>query len=619
MNQNSRHHINKLPASLVNQIAAGEVIERPASVLKELLENSIDAGANSIEVRLDGGGIKRILVIDDGHGIPKEELCLALTQHATSKINSLQELESVATMGFRGEALASIASVAQLNLISRTASAEQAWEISKDHSQPSAAAGNTGTKVDVRHIFDHIPARRKFLRTENTEYGHCITIIERIALARPEIAFRVYHNDKVQRNWPATTIINRIRDVLGAEFQEQSIFVSQDQGVIALDGCITKPTFARSRTDKQYLYVNGRFVRDKTVIHAVRQAYADVLHGDRQPAFVLFLSIDPGSVDVNVHPAKHEVRFRDSGAVHQFIAKTLTQALSQRNTDNGLEPTDATANTASDLYTHASKPTPAGNRPYIQTQQRFNLSEPNTDWRKLYQPLPQTAASLAARQGSDRLEQSSSPKPLDVVVNATVSQNCDEYPLGFALGQLHGIYILAQNKRGLVIVDMHAAHERIVYEGMKNSLAHSNIASQELLVPITLSVSELANSIAHEKQQTLIKLGFDIKPGGPQAIIIRAVPAALATGDIEALVRSVLHDLENFTDTSLITEKRNELLATMACHGAIRANRNLTIDEMNALLRQMEQTDRADQCNHGRPTWAQWTVAELDKIFWRGQ
>lgn len=613
MPENHTRPILALPETLVSQIAAGEVIERPASVLKELLENSIDAQASSIEIRLDGGGIKRIAVIDDGHGIAHEQLQLALKQHATSKIRSLDELESVATMGFRGEALASIAAVADLTLTSRTADSGQAWQITRHMDSPAAAAGNHGTKIEVRQIFDQIPARRKFLRTEATEYGHCINIIERIALANPEIAFRVFHNDKLQRNWPTGTIQNRVRDVLGQDFIDQSLFVAQDQGQIALDGCITKPTFARNRTDKQFLYVNGRFVKDRTVLHAVRQAYADVLHGDRQPAFVLFLSLDPHNVDVNVHPAKHEVRFRDSGAVHQFVVKTLTDTLAQRQTDTpalNTEPVQpAYAALASQGMNKSSQEHYSAReyqnlvKNHPRTQVGLNLNDTTNDWRELYKPLEPATKPVATLKPN---------------ITQPVEQLSD-LPLGMAIGQLHGIYILAQNQTGLVIVDMHAAHERVVYESMKKALASDQLASQDLLVPVAINTNEILVSICQDFSGELNRLGFDIRPSGPKSITVRAVPAMLAKDDIETLVFNVLDDFNRYGDSALTTEKSNEILATMACHGAIRANRNLNINEMNALLRQIEQTERADQCNHGRPTWTQWTIDELDKIFWRGQ
>ncbi len=566
---------------------------------------------------MDGGGIKRITVTDDGHGITKDQLKLALKQHATSKIHNLHELESVSTMGFRGEALASIASVAQLNLISRTAGADCAWQINTDLAEPQAAAGNLGTKIEVRQIFDQIPARRKFLRTETTEYGHCITVIERIALANPQISLRVFHNDKAQKNWPASNIHSRIRDVLGTEFEQQSLAVSADQGAIALEGCITKPTFARNRTDKQYLYVNGRFVRDRTVLHALRQAYADVLHGDRQPAYVLFLTINPATVDVNVHPAKHEVRFRDSGAVHHFVSQVLTDVLARNfnpivdnNTESNTElPKPNSLNLAPNTIGEQTRISAqqyknlhfGGKTPQ---QQNFALNDTSIDWQKLYKPLPETKIA---------------PETINTNVFQTQSINSSETPLGMAIGQLHGIYVLAQNQQGLVIVDMHAAHERIVYEKMKLAMDTASMASQELLVPIAIAVNETMVGTAQEHADLLHSFGFELKPSGPKSLTIRAVPALLAKGDLESLVSDLLEDLTKYGSSALITEKRNEILATMACHGAIRANRSLNLNEMNALLRQIEQTERGNQCNHGRPTWTQWTVSDLDKLFWRGQ
>ncbi|HEX7386954.1 MAG TPA: DNA mismatch repair endonuclease MutL [Castellaniella sp.] len=619
------HPIAALPDTLVSQIAAGEVIERPASVLKELLENALDAQARVIEIRLDGGGIRRILVVDDGVGIPHEQLGLALQRHATSKIASLAELESVATMGFRGEALASIASVAQLTLTSRTAGDVQAWQMTASSSEPVPAAGSVGTRVEVRQLFDHIPARRKFLKSDATEYSHCLGAVERIALANPQVAFRLFHNDKPQRNWPATQIHARIRDVLGDEFEDQSLAVSADQGLVSLEGCITRPTFARNRADRQYLYVNGRFVRDRTVSHAVRQAYADVLHGDRQPAYVLFLALDPAGVDVNVHPAKHEVRFRDSGAVHQYVAQVLASALAQQGgaavggvTEAPPEPTAGNGPAAvgglrlasSDLgRLDQSASVSAGAsfyRPPV--QQRFALHEhtPPQDWRSLYRPLdpPRTHPSMPVSS-------------LDGVTQPASASS--DLPLGMALGQLHGIYILAQNAQGLILVDMHAAHERVVYETLKNALDRSSLPAQELLVPVVFTASETQVAVAQEEQDTLDLLGLRIRATGPTSLAVRAVPALLAHGDIEALARGVLADVERIGHSARLLEQRNELLSTMACHGAVRAHRLLTLDEMNALLRQMERTERADQCNHGRPTWFQWSMTDLDKLFLRGQ
>lgn len=628
-----RRTIIPLTDRLISQIAAGEVIERPASVLKELLENAIDAQAQSIEVRLDGGGIRRILVRDDGTGIASDELSLALTRHATSKIRSLAELEGVASMGFRGEALASIASVSTLTLTSRTADDSHAWQITATNATPQAAAGSTGTSVDVRQLFDQIPARRKFLRTEQTEYSHCLTALSRIALAHPHIAFRLFHNDNPQRHWRPADLAQRIRDVVGEEFTTHCLPVDVDQGVISLRGVITRPTQARSRTDQQYLYVNGRFVRDRTVAHAIRQAYADVLHGDRQPGYVLFLNLAPTAVDVNVHPAKHEVRFRDSGAVHRFVSQTLSEVLSTGAgghdaimADNaapagtlppGSRPDhgpwnrdpgdDAIApDRASQAPAGWQGASPSIGRPG-QVALRLNdraAIDAMAAWQNLYRPLdtPSSAGPAVPAATSD-----------------TNRADDSDLPLGMALGQLHGVYILAQNRHGLVVVDMHAAHERVVYEQLKHAMAGQDLPRQELLVPVVFDAQESDVALVEEHREILEELGLGIHAAGPETLVVRTVPALLANGDIEALARHVLHDLGLAGQSPRLTEQRNELLATMACHGSVRANRRLNLDEMNALLRQMESTERADQCNHGRPTWRQWTMTDLDKLFWRGQ
>ncbi|TGV11225.1 DNA mismatch repair endonuclease MutL [Alcaligenaceae bacterium 429] len=621
-----RHSIAALPDLLVSQIAAGEVIERPASVLKELLENALDAGSSNIEVRLEGGGIRRIAVTDDGHGIPPEELALAFTRHATSKIRSLSELEAVASMGFRGEALASIASVARTALRSRTADAAHAWELEGQNQQhPEAASGNLGTTVDVRQLFDHIPARRKFLRTENTEYGHCVTALERIALARPDISFRLFHNDKATRHWRSGSIEQRILDVLGEEFVSQSINIGQTQGLISLHGLIIRPAHARSRTDQQFLYVNGRFIRDRLVSSAIRQAYSDVLHGDRQPSYALYLNVDPNTVDVNVHPAKHEVRFRESGAVYKFIVQTLGAALAQSQAEQQTHATDDSAASVMSFPAATSPTSLAGSpsasstpsaplQPSYRHQGRFDLQQ-NTQqgeqWQKLYAPLPEHTPPAPL---SEPIPSVGAALPASEPGSAA-----EELPLGIAIAQLHGIYILSQTQHGMILVDMHAAHERVVYEQLKQAMDARDLPCQELLVPIVFQASETDMALVENHQEALQELGLKISPAGPTALAVRAVPALLARGDIEALARHVLQDLNNIGSSAQLTQQRNELLATMACHGAIRANRRLTLDEMNALLRRMEHTDRADLCNHGRPTWFYWSIADLDKLFLRGQ
>ena len=619
-----------LPDLLISQIAAGEVIERPASVLKELVENAVDSGAQSIEVRLEAGGIRRIAVIDDGSGIRAEELSLALTRHATSKITSLAELESVDSMGFRGEALASIAAVSQLTITSRTREAAHAFSLESGMAEPVAAAGALGTTVEVKYLFDAVPARRKFLRAEATEFGHCIDAIERVALAFPEIGFRVFHNDRAVRQWLPASALQRISDVLGSEFNEHGIEVNAQGGPMSIMGVTTRPTAARARADRQFLFVNGRHVRDRTVSHAIRSAYADVLHGDRQPAFVLFLQIDPLAVDVNVHPAKHEVRFRDTGAVHRFVAQTITQALAGTAGTHQVSQGEHGATLGAFAMPLSGGATPDG-----LTAQGFTAAGANSGaafaalgGAQAFTPRwnPGAQAAFALREpASNGLEQPGAWKALYQPLNESDKTdsnwvaNNETWPLGRALAQVHGIYILSQTTSGLALIDMHAAHERVVYEQLKTAIDAQSLPQQTLLVPVVFRVTEKELALAEECAEQLSALGFELAAAGPQSMTLRSVPAMLARGDLEALARGVLRDLEQVGASRLLTEQRNTLLATMACHGAVRANRQLTLEEMNALLRQMEQTERADQCNHGRPTWVHFNVSDLDKLFLRGQ
>ena len=593
---NTPRPIQALPEQLISQIAAGEVIERPAAVIKELLENALDAGATQLSVRLEEGGVKRIAISDNGHGIDQNELALALQRHATSKIASLAELENVATLGFRGEALASIASVSQLTLSSRTPTAAHAWQISNSSGQIriEPSSGATGTTVDVQNLYLNTPARRKFLKSEQTEYGHCAEVVRRIALARPDVSFTLSHNGKVTGQWNAGESARRSAHILGEEFASARLPLEQaagdDLNGLRLSGFVGLPTAARNRADAQYFYVNGRFVRDKLLTHAVRAAYQDVLHGDRYPAYVLRLDLNPALVDVNVHPAKIEVRFRDSRAVHQFVFHAVSRALAQT----------ASAAAATDTPPVTIAPR-AGAMPWIPTPQQtafpgaFGVAQRREDYGALF--ARETPAAEAPE----------------------TAQAAEEYPLGFALAQLHGIYVLAQNAKGLVLVDMHAAHERVVYEQMKNALAAQTMPVQTLLIPVTFYADAIDVGTAQEQQDTLRTLGFDITELAPDTLAVRSVPAMLKHADAEKLARDVLHDLRELEQSRLIDERRNAVLATMACHGSVRAGRSLTLPEMNALLRQMEDTERAGQCNHGRPTWVQLSAADLDHLFLRGQ
>lgn len=657
-----RRPIRELPDELVSQIAAGEVVERPASVVRELVDNALDAGAAQVTVRLLSGGVRSIVVEDDGGGIPPEDLPLALKRHATSKIRSLADLEGVETMGFRGEALAAIASVSELSITSRTPDAAHAQRLDARSGELQPAARASGTSIEVRELFFSTPARRKFLKTDATELGHAVESVKRHALSRPDVAFAVWHDGRLIAQWKRAEHAQRMADILGADFVAQSRAVDVQVGPMRVQGRLGLPEAARARGDQQYAYVNGRYVRDKLVSHALRSAYEDVLHGQRQPAYVLFIDIDPTRVDVNVHPTKIEVRFRDSGEVYQAVRRAVEAALASPGGAQPMRPAlpgaagsfgapaaeggqperPSTADSAGTAFRLA------GLTPSAQ-QRRLGLS----DWQSLYaQPLPPTtpraeeaagpwgtsqaetaqkglsrsgsALSEGAGQGVDAslaraFGLAASPAPSS---GPAAPADGTEWPLGRALGQLAGVYVLAQNERGLVVVDMHAAHERIVYERLKTAARDTALASQPLLIPASFAATHTEVAVAEARHADLLALGLDISPLGPTSLAVRARPAALPDADPVELARSVLHELAELDAADaghLIERARDDLLATMACHGAVRANRRLTLEEMNALLRQMEATERADQCNHGRPTWRQVTMKELDALFLRGR
>ncbi len=580
--------IRVLPELLISQIAAGEVVERPASALKELLENSLDSGAQDISVVLAGGGTQLIKVTDDGGGIARDELKLALARHATSKIGSLEDLERVGSLGFRGEALASMASVSHLTLTSRRAGEKHAWTVTATGSnitRASPAALAVGTSIEVRDLYFNTPARRKFLKSEPTEYAHCEEAFRRVALSRPEVGFTLQHNSRTQWHLKPQPPRERIGAVLGDDFYAAALALDEASGVgLRLTGAIGLPAQARASRDAQYFFVNGRTVRDKLSAHAIRQAYQDVLHHDRHPAFVLFLEIDPSQVDVNVHPTKTEVRFRDARAVHQFIFHALNKTLAGSTAGTGAARVQVFA---------PATGVGAGASPVALRQAAMALSagEPSVFYETLF-GRPGPAATLPETEDS---------------------------PLGYALAQLSGVYVLAQNQHGLVIVDMHAAHERIMYEKLKIALDRREIPMQPLLVPVTFSAEALDVATVEEHAEVLRTIGFDIAAASPTSLIVRAVPAPLADADARNLAGDVLREIRETGASRVLTERRNELLGTMACHAAVRANRKLTVPEMNALLREMESTERSGQCNHGRPTWHQVTLAELDKLFMRGR
>jgi DNA mismatch repair protein MutL len=595
--------IQALSDQLISQIAAGEVVDRPSAVVKELLENALDAGATHLTVRLEEGGVKRIAITDNGRGIPPEQMPLALARHATSKIASLTELENVSTLGFRGEALASIASVAQLTVTSRTAGAEHAWEIAGSQSgQVIPSSGAQGTTVDVRDLYYNTPARRKFLKSEQTEFGHCAEVVRRIALSRPDVAFSLTHNGKTIDHWNVSAVDKRSAHILGNDFASARLPLDEAAGPLRLHGFIGLPTASKARADGQYFYVNGRFVRDKLLTHAVRAAYQDVLHGDRYPSYVLGLDLDPALVDVNVHPSKIEVRFRDSRAVHQFVFHAVSRALAHTSaTAFGTAPAPATATPDVLPWVREQQQSAFG----AQFSSSLGVAQTTANYGALF-----TIAGIETRDTTSSVQTSAVPAQ---------SLPDDEFPLGFALAQLHGIYILAQNKKGLVLVDMHAAHERILYEQLKNALDEDALQVQSLLIPVTFHADPVEVGTAQESQTVLQSLGFDISILSPTTLAVRAIPALLKNADAQTLARDVLRDVREFGGSRVLVERRNELLGTLACHTAVRANRALTLPEMHALLRQMEATERADQCNHGRPTWVQLALSDLDKLFLRGQ
>jgi DNA mismatch repair protein MutL len=691
-----RRAIRELPDELVSQIAAGEVVERPASVVRELVDNALDAGATQIGVRLAAGGVRAIVIEDDGFGIEPSELPLALRRHATSKIRSLDDLEHVLTMGFRGEALAAIASVSELALVSRTPAAPHAQRLDARSGELAPAARAVGTTVEVRELFFSTPARRKFLKSDSTELAHCVEAVRRHALVRPDVGFAVWHEGKLVEQWRANGEAQRILDVLGEEFVANSRPLAARVGGVALRGRVGLPAAARARSDHQYVYVNGRYVRDRLIAHALRAAYEDVLHGQRQPAYVLFIEVDPATVDVNVHPTKIEVRFRDSRAIHQAVLHAVEavlapsaaaatgspagaasagsaasagetfaapSAVSSLLAPDGLDAGDARGaaplngidaaflprgSAAGAAFASGSAaaagPWPAGGERGGPRAWSPEALAPARPW-----PIGAgaTTASLFARSAGTGAADAAAIAPLEArealpawppatlaeattfpassndavagAPHASEDARAGEWPLGRAIAQLGGVYVLAENAQGLVVVDMHAAHERIVYERLKAGAAAHDMPTQALLIPATFAATPAEGALAETHADALRALGLDISALGPHTLAVRSLPAALLQADPVELARSVLADLAEVDASRLVERARDDVLASMACHGAVRANRRLTIEEMNALLRQMEATERADQCNHGRPTWRQVTMKELDALFLRGR
>jgi DNA mismatch repair protein MutL len=612
-----------LSQRLANQIAAGEVVERPASVVKELMENSLDAGASRVDVEVEQGGSKLIRIRDNGTGIPRDDLTLALSRHATSKIVELDDLENIESLGFRGEALASISSVSRLMLVSRSEDAQEegGWQVEAAGQEMTAtlspAPHPQGTSVEVRDLFFNTPARKKFLRTENTEFGRIDEVVKRIALSRFDVGVTLRHNQRtVHQLQPAQTIQEkqrRIGLVCGPAFLEHAVFIEMEASGLRLWGWVCLPTFSRSQPDLQYFYVNGRVIRDKLVSHAIKQAYRDVLFGGRHPAFVLYLELQPSLVDVNVHPTKHEVRFRDQRLVHDFLFRSLHKALADVRPSDHMQGTperndDLTGQSGADNWQKPSEQASLGLRIDQSTGEILH-----TDSAPVSQHSAQRFSSYSGASSNSRVLAD------QAAIYQSLGEDKEIPPLGFALAQLHGVYILAQNVEGLIVVDMHAAHERITYERMKTACDTQGIKAQPLLVPVSLAVSRAEADCAEEQAQSLAELGFELERVAEESIVVRQVPTLLARANVEQLVRDVLSDIREHGQSERISAYRDELLSTMACHGSVRANRQLSVPEMNALLRQMEQTERSGQCNHGRPTWVYQSMSDLDKLFLRGR
>ena len=622
--QQPRRRIQELPDELISQIAAGEVIDRPAAAVRELVDNALDAGAQQITVRLQSGGVRSISVEDDGVGIDAQDLPLALKRHATSKISSLSDLESVATMGFRGEALAAIASVSDLSLTTRTATGSHGWRLMARSGELAPAARAVGTTVEVQELFFSTPARRKFLKSDATELSHALEAVRRHALARPDVGFAVWHDGRLVAQWRAGSATQRLSDVLGVDFTAASRELLSERGPLRLQGRVGQPEVARARGDLQYLFVNGRHVRDKLINHAVRAAYEDQLHGSRHPAYVLFLSISPELVDVNVHPAKAEVRFRDGRALHQAVQRAVEEALA---------PTRAAAAAPAPASSHVSAVVEArpGWQPALAwAEPTLTAQEPRPAWSPPDRLMGSggLATWAALHAGAAPIGEPSAARPfaISAASEATASPGsgasgaASTWPLGRAVAQIAGVYILAENQQGLVVVDMHAAHERIVYEKLKRATqGQGALPSQPLLLPLSFSATPTELALVESESAALLELGLDVGVLSAGTLVVRSRPAALPDADLAELTRSVLAELAQVGASRVVQRARDDILATMACHGAVRANRRLTLEEMNGLLREMETTERADTCNHGRPTWRQVTLKELDALFLRGR